>query len=192
MAEITRINISTKTLEEAMGLPPGAKIARVDMDHEGSAVYIWVAYEGKATCEISACKLSDLGKGFLPEDQIPSEIKTSAKGSTSYNTQEVRGEVLKQRVRVIEDDIFVARYTFSRRPSGQVSVVMASGSKTFGSLVVYQGGPLSHRFKDTGISVTIEAGELVVRTLLKDEADLLLAAKFTANYEYQILAPDEL
>lgn len=173
-----------------MGLPPGAKIARVEMDREGSAVYIWVAYEGKATCEISARKLSELGKGFLPEDQIPSELKTSAKGSTSYNTQEVRGEVLKQRARAIEDDIFVARYTFSRRPSSSVSVVMASGSSTFGPLAICQGGPLSHRFKDTGISVTLEAGELVVRTLLKDEADLLLAAKFTASYEYQIVGPN--
>lgn len=74
MAELTRISLSINVLEQAMGLPDGAKIARVDLDPESATFSVLIAYEQPAT-PVVVSKFADIGVGFLPTDQIPENMK---------------------------------------------------------------------------------------------------------------------
>ena len=69
MSIVTRIVLGTSVLEEAMGLPEGVRIVRVEMSQESDAILFWCASEQQAR-PITAKILSDLGKGFMPETDL--------------------------------------------------------------------------------------------------------------------------
>ena len=86
MSKITRIILGTNVLEQAMGMPAGVRIARIEMGQEQDVLYIWVASELEPT-PITVKQLGDLGKGFLPREEIHVEMVTTDDG----NKGEVRG-----------------------------------------------------------------------------------------------------